>query len=58
MKKNSHDFNLMLAQRILYQIDRNGWFKPQGKTLDEIGANIKKSQELVVTMIDNDEVPR
>jgi hypothetical protein len=57
MQAHDYDFNLMLAQRILYQICQQHLFTPIGRTLEEQDASIQKAEEIAATMITNGDRP-
>jgi hypothetical protein len=55
MPSKGREFNELLITRILYQLERQGLIKTQGKTVDEVQANIKKARAIGTEMLMNGE---
>lgn len=54
-EKREDDAKLFMAQRILYQLERQGLVVVAGGTVDEKSANIKRANELMRDMMKNGE---
>lgn len=52
----SDDFNLMLAQRIMYQLTARGIVKVCGETMQDVENNIGQGRLLILGMLKNGSV--